>query len=198
MQPRRERPAAVEAVAARGRGQERLLRDVLGGGRVVHDEPRGAVRARPMAAEELGEGLGRAALRRATTRRVAAHPGAPVDVNRDARAAPSHRVELTPPCHGARCSHRTAPIRHPRHRSPTAPAARAAARQRSPRTSAGGLGRPRAPRHERPLSSAPAVATGVVEVELDHRGATGKHARRTPGHHSRAPPLRGPAEAACR
>jgi hypothetical protein len=63
VQPGAEGAAAVEAIQRADRGEERLLRDVLGGGRVVDDEPGGAVRARPVAAEELGEGLGRAALR---------------------------------------------------------------------------------------------------------------------------------------
>ena len=53
VQPRAERAAAVEAVERAQRGQERLLRDVLGGRGVVHDEPGRAVGGRPVAAEEL-------------------------------------------------------------------------------------------------------------------------------------------------
>ena len=79
MQPRAEGPAAVEAVERAHGGEEGLLGDVLGGGRVVHHEPRRPMGARPMAAEELGEGLGRAALRgaaRAPARTRAPTPGA--------------------------------------------------------------------------------------------------------------------------
>ena len=62
MKPGTERPAAVEAIQRADGGEERLLCDVLGGGGVVHHEPRRPVGPRPMAAEELGEGLRRAAL----------------------------------------------------------------------------------------------------------------------------------------
>ena len=72
MQPRAERAAAVEAVERPQRADERLLRDVLGGRRVVHDQPGGAVDRGPVAAEELLDRLGRAALRRADERGVAA------------------------------------------------------------------------------------------------------------------------------
>ena len=62
MHPGAERPAAVEAVDRANRGEERLLGDVLRGGRVVDHEVRRPVRARPLAPEQLLERLGRAAL----------------------------------------------------------------------------------------------------------------------------------------
>ena len=52
VQPRTERPAAVEAVERAHGGEKRFLRDVLGAGCVVDDEVRGAVRARPVRAVE--------------------------------------------------------------------------------------------------------------------------------------------------
>ena len=63
MQPRPERTAAVETVEVAHRGEERLLRDVLGGGRVLHDEIRGPVSPRPVLAEERLEVRGRSRLR---------------------------------------------------------------------------------------------------------------------------------------
>ena len=74
VQPRAERPAAVEAVQRPDRRQERLLGDVLRGRRVVDHQPRGAVRARPVAAEELGHRLGRAPLRGVDQRPLAGAP----------------------------------------------------------------------------------------------------------------------------
>ena len=52
MQPGPEGPPAVEAVEVTDGGEERLLRDVLGGRGVARDEIRGAVRSRPVLAEE--------------------------------------------------------------------------------------------------------------------------------------------------
>ena len=87
MQPGAEGPAAVEAIQRADGGEEGLLRDVLGGGRVVHHEPRRPVGARPMAAEELGEGLARAALRGPDERRLGrARP-------RPARGAGAQRLQ---------------------------------------------------------------------------------------------------------
>src|SRR5581483_5874534 len=62
VQPRPERAAVVEAVEVANGGEERLLRDVLGGGGVAGDEPRSAKRARPVLAEEPLQVGGRAAL----------------------------------------------------------------------------------------------------------------------------------------
>jgi hypothetical protein len=71
-------PPPVEAVQGPHRGEERFLRDVLRGGRVMHHEPRGAVRPRPVAPEELGERFRRPALRGAHERGLArALPPAP-------------------------------------------------------------------------------------------------------------------------
>ena len=69
MQPRAERAPSIEAVEVADRGQERLLRDVLGGGGVVDHEVGRAVGARPVRAEEGLEVRGRTSL-------GAAHPGA--------------------------------------------------------------------------------------------------------------------------
>ena len=55
VQPRAERPPAVEAVERAHGCEKRLLRDVLRGGGVVDDEQRGAVGARPVQPEELLE-----------------------------------------------------------------------------------------------------------------------------------------------
>jgi hypothetical protein len=52
MEPRREGALAVEAVEVAHRGEERLLRDVLGCGPVLHNEKGGPMGARPMLAEE--------------------------------------------------------------------------------------------------------------------------------------------------
>jgi putative transcriptional regulator len=52
VQPRPERPPAVEAVEGADGGEEGLLRDVLGRGGVVDDEVRGAVGAGPVAPDE--------------------------------------------------------------------------------------------------------------------------------------------------
>src|SRR5579885_2433385 len=52
VQPRSERAAAIEAVEVADGGQERLLRDVLGGSGVAGDEPRCPERPRPVLAEE--------------------------------------------------------------------------------------------------------------------------------------------------
>ena len=63
MEPRAERAPPVEPIECAHRGEERLLGDVLSRGRVADDEERRTVGARPVAAEELLERLGRAALR---------------------------------------------------------------------------------------------------------------------------------------
>ena len=78
VQPRPERPAAVEAVERAHRGEERLLRDVLGAGRVVHHEVRRPVGARPVVAVERLQRRRRPGLRRA-------HGGALLAVRRHAR-----------------------------------------------------------------------------------------------------------------
>src|SRR5207244_6903732 len=52
VQPGPERSAAIEAVERAQGGEERFLGDVLGGRCVVHDEVCGAVRARPVLAEQ--------------------------------------------------------------------------------------------------------------------------------------------------
>ena len=71
VQPRAERPAAVEAVQRPQRRQERLLGDVLGGRRVVDDEPGGPVGRGPVAAEELVDRVRRPGLGGADERRLA-------------------------------------------------------------------------------------------------------------------------------
>ena len=63
MQPRPERPAAVEAVQVAQRGEEGLLRDVLGGSAVLDDEKRGSMRTRPVLAEQGLEVRDRSRLR---------------------------------------------------------------------------------------------------------------------------------------
>jgi hypothetical protein len=60
--PGPERAAAVEAVDRANGGEERLLRDVLRGGRVVDYQIRRPVCPRPLAPEQLLERSGRAAL----------------------------------------------------------------------------------------------------------------------------------------
>src|SRR5207247_1152738 len=60
VEPRPERPAAVEAVEGAKRGEEGLLRDVLRGRGVVDDEVGGAVGERPVVAEERLDVRGRA------------------------------------------------------------------------------------------------------------------------------------------
>ena len=108
VQPRAERPAAVEAVQRADGGQERLLGDVLGRGRVVDDEPRRPVGPRPMAAEELGEGLARAALRGAHERRLGRARPAPARsagaqrLQGDRRHARDRRTHHTPVTSAAR------------------------------------------------------------------------------------------------
>src|SRR5581483_7332599 len=62
VQPRAERPAAVEAVEVADCREERLLRDVLRGGGVAGDEIGGAMRARPVRAEQPFEVVDRPAL----------------------------------------------------------------------------------------------------------------------------------------
>jgi hypothetical protein len=61
-QPWPERPSPVGAVERAERGDERLLRDVLRGGGVVHDQPRGPVGARPVQREQRLERVARALL----------------------------------------------------------------------------------------------------------------------------------------
>src|SRR5690242_3968901 len=51
-QPGAEPPAAVEAIEAPDRGEERFLGDVLGGGVVVDDQERGSVGPRPEAVKQ--------------------------------------------------------------------------------------------------------------------------------------------------
>ena len=63
-----ERSAAIEAIEVADRGEERLLRDVLGGGGVVHDEVSGVVRTAPVEPEQLVEGSLGPALRAAHER----------------------------------------------------------------------------------------------------------------------------------
>src|SRR5581483_2733636 len=62
VQPRPERAAVVEAVEVANGGEERLLRDVLGGGGVVDDEVRRAVGAGPVVPEQRLEARGVASL----------------------------------------------------------------------------------------------------------------------------------------
>lgn len=62
VQPRRERPAAVEAIEVPDGGEEGFLRDVLGGSVVAGDEARGPIGARPVLSEEPLEILDRASL----------------------------------------------------------------------------------------------------------------------------------------
>ena len=108
VKPRPERPAAVEAVERADGGQERLLGHVLGRGRVVEHEPRRPVGPRPMAAEELGEGLGRAALRGAHERRLGrarpspARGAGPQRLQGDRRHARDRRTHHTPVTSAAR------------------------------------------------------------------------------------------------
>ena len=68
MEPRPERPAAIEAVEVAHRGQERLLGDVFSQHGVVDDEVRGPVRGGPVGVEERLEVRGGSAL-------GAPHPG---------------------------------------------------------------------------------------------------------------------------
>ena len=117
VKPRAERPAAIEAVERADGGQERLLGDVLGRGRVVQHEPRRPVGARPMAAEELGEGLGssRAARpARATPRTRATIPGA-------GRRPAASRATVDTPAIVAR----TTPLLRARHGEKSLPSCRA-------------------------------------------------------------------------
>jgi hypothetical protein len=53
MEPGTEWPARIEALERPDRGEEGLLRDVLGGGRVVDDEVGGPVGTRPVLAEQV-------------------------------------------------------------------------------------------------------------------------------------------------
>jgi moderate conductance mechanosensitive channel len=69
VQPRPERPSPVEAVERADRREERLLRYVLGGGRVTDHEQGGSVRAPPVVTEQVLECALVTALR-------GAHPGA--------------------------------------------------------------------------------------------------------------------------
>src|SRR6266511_4611398 len=73
VQPRAEGPPAVEPVERANGGEERLLRDVLRGGGVVHDEVRSAIGARPVLAEEGLEIRDRSTLRTANPRALG-HP----------------------------------------------------------------------------------------------------------------------------
>ena len=52
VEPRAEGPPDVEAVEGAERGEKGFLGDVLGGRRVLHDEIGGAMRARPVLAEQ--------------------------------------------------------------------------------------------------------------------------------------------------
>jgi hypothetical protein len=63
VQPGREGASPIEAVERTDGGDEGLLGDVLGGGRVAHDDPGRAVGTRPVPPEEHLERLGGAALR---------------------------------------------------------------------------------------------------------------------------------------
>jgi len=69
MEPRAEWATPVEGVQGSHCRQERLLRDVLGGRAVVHDEVRSPIGAGPVVAKECLEVRGRSGL-------GAAHPGA--------------------------------------------------------------------------------------------------------------------------
>ena len=71
VQPGGERPAPVEAIEGAHGGDEGLLRDVLRGRRVLHDQVGGPVSRGPVAAEELLHRLARACLRRADQRPLA-------------------------------------------------------------------------------------------------------------------------------
>ncbi len=84
VEPRAERAPAVEAVERAHGGQERLLCDVFRSRRVADDQQRGAIRARPVPAEQLLERGGRATLRVADERALlaiglGAHDGAPAE-----------------------------------------------------------------------------------------------------------------------
>ena len=86
MEPRPERPAAIEAVEVAHRGEERLLGDILGQRGVVDDEVRGPVRGGPVGVEERLEVRGGSAL-------GASHPGTLVP----ARARHRRTIRLRTP-----------------------------------------------------------------------------------------------------
>ena len=91
VEPGPERAAAVEAVEIADGGEERLLCDVLGCARVVHDEIRGAVGAGPVQPEERLDPRSGPSLRRAHEGALVAAGGHPLTV----RPSPSTRSRLT-------------------------------------------------------------------------------------------------------
>ena len=91
VQPRAEGPAAVEAVEVADGGEEGLLRDVLGGGRVVDDEIGGPVRPRPVQPKERLDPRGGPSLRRAHGGALVAAGGHPLTL----RPAPRERSIVT-------------------------------------------------------------------------------------------------------
>src|SRR5436190_17275822 len=62
VKPRSERTAPVKTVECSERGEEGLLRDVLGGRRVTYDQERGPVGPRPVASEQALDRFLRSAL----------------------------------------------------------------------------------------------------------------------------------------
>jgi len=109
-QPRAEPAPAIEPVKPPDRGQERLLRDVLGGGVIVHDQERRPVGAWPEAPEqrlEIGLGPGeRAADERLLAPRPASARAPQLAGYRDALRR--HRQGFTWPEHD-RCT--SSPLR---------------------------------------------------------------------------------------
>ena len=84
MEPRAQRAAQVEARQRAQGGQERLLRDVLGGGRVARHEQRRAMGVAPIPIEQLLDGSLGAAPRRPHERRLAEPAAARQDAPRPA------------------------------------------------------------------------------------------------------------------
>ena len=134
VQPRAERPAAVEAVQRAQRRQERLLGDVLGGRRVVHDEPGRPVGRGPVAAEELVDRVRRPGLGGADERRLS--PAA----QRSSHAQPARDGVL----HGANPTLARSGRSRPsaRRPPPTRRRARSRPRARRPGTRPGSRGSP--------------------------------------------------------
>ena len=104
VQPRAERPSAIEAVEVADGGEEGLLRDVLGGGRVVDDEKGGPVRPWPVQAKERLDPRGGPSLRRAHGGALVAAGGHPLTLRR----AWGERSALT---RRSRSTHRATSVR---------------------------------------------------------------------------------------